>query len=58
MPLIREAIVLAPIIDVLFNLFSGLDLQQILGSIMSQSTTHDLGSILSILADFYGGLFN
>lgn len=49
---------MAPIIDVLFNLFSGLDLQQILGSIMSASTTHDLGSILGILADFYGGLFN
>lgn len=46
------------VLDVIMNLFQGIDLGKIFDSITGVATNHDLSSILGILADFYGGLFN
>lgn len=46
------------VIDVLVNLFYGIDLEKVLGSVTGYAKNHDFGSIIGIIGDFYGGLFN
>lgn len=46
------------VLDIIMNLFQGFDLTKVIGSIAGVAGNHDLGAIVGILTDFYGGLFN
>lgn len=46
------------VLDIIMNLFQGFDLTKVIGSIVGVAGNHDLGAIVGILTDFYGGLFN
>lgn len=46
------------ILGILFNLFEGLDLANILDSIQGSLVEYDVSAVLDTISSFYGGLFN
>lgn len=53
-----EVKVMGSVLDIIMNLFQGLDLEKVLGSITGVAGNHDLGAIVGLITDFFGGLFN
>ncbi len=46
------------ILGIIFNLFEGLDLSMILGSIEGSLVEYDVSSVLDTFASFYDGLLH
>ena len=46
------------ILGILFNLFEGLDLEKVLGSIEGSAVEYNVSVVLDTFSSFFGGLFS
>ncbi len=46
------------VLGILFNLFEGLDLEKILGSIEGSLVEYEVSVVLDTFSSFFGGLFS